>query len=98
MRLTVIHIKTVHTAIFAVLSGCVIYVLVSGAFNHITGWIWVAVAAIVVEGLVLAVSGGKCPLTVLASDVALWTEVCLISFSRSGLPIAFFPSAPHCSS
>jgi hypothetical protein len=66
MRLTVIHIKTVHTAIFAVLSGCVIYVLVSGAFNHITGWTWIAVAAIVVEGLVLAVSGGKCPLTVLA--------------------------------
>jgi hypothetical protein len=66
MRLTVTHIKAVHTAIFAALSGCVIYVLASGAFNRITRWTWVAVAAIVVEGLVLGVSGGKCPLTVLA--------------------------------
>jgi hypothetical protein len=63
--LTVTHIKAVHTAIFAALSGCVIYVLASGAFNRITRWTWVAVAAIVVEGLVLAVSGGKCPLTML---------------------------------
>jgi hypothetical protein len=62
----VLHIKAVHTAIFVMLSGCVIYVLVSGAFNQITRWTWVAVAAIVTEGLVLAASGGKCPLTALA--------------------------------
>ena len=66
MRLTVLHIKVVHTLIFVVLSGCVLYVLVSGAFNRITPWTWVAVVAIVIEGLVLAASGGKCPLTALA--------------------------------
>jgi hypothetical protein len=66
MRLTVLHVKLVHTLIFVVLSGCVLYILVSGAFNLITPWTWVAVTAIVIEGLVLAASGGKCPLTAVA--------------------------------
>jgi hypothetical protein len=66
MRLTVLHVKLVHTLIFVVLSGCVLYILVSGAFNRITPWTWIAVAAIVIEGLVLAASGGRCPLTAVA--------------------------------
>lgn len=67
MRLTVLHIKLVHTAVFAVLSACVCYILLSGALDRITPWTWVAVAAIVAEGIALALSGGKCPLT-------LWAE------------------------
>ena len=51
---------------FAVLSACVAYVLMSGAFNRITPWTWGAIAAIVVEGLVLVASGGRCPLTAVA--------------------------------
>jgi hypothetical protein len=66
MRLTVFHVKLVHTLIFAALSGCVLYILASGAFNRITPWTWAAVIAIVIEGLVLAASGGKCPLTAVA--------------------------------
>ena len=66
MQLTVLHVKIVHTLIFAALSGCVLYILVSGAFDRITPWTWVAIAAIVIEGLVLAVSGGRCPLTAVA--------------------------------
>jgi hypothetical protein len=66
MRLTVLHVKLVHTLIFVVLSGAVLYILASGALNRITPWTWVAVVAIVIEGLVLAASGGKCPLTAVA--------------------------------
>jgi len=66
MRLTVLHVKLIHRLIFVVLSGCVVYILVSGALNRITPWTWVAVVAIVVEGLVLAASGGRCPLTAVA--------------------------------
>jgi hypothetical protein len=66
MRLTVFHVKLVHTLIFAVLSACVLYILASGAFDRITPWTWAAVAAIVIEGLVLAASGGRCPLTAVA--------------------------------
>jgi len=66
MQLTVVQIKLIHTAIFIILSACVLYILTSGAFDRITPWTWAAVAAIVVEGLVLAVSGGRCPLTIAA--------------------------------
>lgn len=66
MRLTFRHVKLLHTAIFVVLSACVLYVLYSGATARVTTWTWIAVAAIVVEGLALATSGGRCPLTRLA--------------------------------
>lgn len=66
MRLTVLHVKLVHTAIFAVLSACVLYVFYSGAFDRITAWTWAAIAAILVEGMVLAAFGGRCPLTIVA--------------------------------
>jgi hypothetical protein len=66
MRLTVAHIKVIHTAIFVLLSCCVLYVLASGALNRITPWTWGAAVAIVVEGLVLVASGGRCPLTTVA--------------------------------
>jgi hypothetical protein len=66
MPLTVVHIKVIHTVIFALLSGCVLYVIASGAFNRISLWTWVAAMAIVLEGLVLLVSGGRCPLTTVA--------------------------------
>ncbi|HMK86589.1 MAG TPA: hypothetical protein VK437_11580 [Steroidobacteraceae bacterium] len=56
-------IKLVHTAIFVVLSTCVLYVCASATILPITRWTWIAVAAIVAEGGVLAVSGGRCPLT-----------------------------------
>jgi|ERR1700680_546213 len=66
MRLTVFHVKLVHTLFFSVLSACVIYIVISGSINRITPWTWVAIVAIVIEGLVLAVSGGRCPLTAVA--------------------------------
>ena len=66
MRLTVLHVKAVHTVVFAILSCCVLFVVVSGAFNRITRWTWVAVIAVVAEGLVLVASGGRCPLTSVA--------------------------------
>ena len=66
MRLTVLHVKVVHTVVFAVLSCCVLLVLVSGAFNRISRWTWVAVIAVVAEGFVLVASGGRCPLTSVA--------------------------------
>ncbi len=69
MRLTVFHVKLVHTLIFVVLSGCVLYILASGAFDHVTTWTWVAIVAIVVEGLILAANGGKCPLTKVAEQL-----------------------------
>ena len=66
MRITVVHIKVAHTVIFVILSCCVLYVLASGARNQITPWTWGAAVAVVIEGLVLLASGGRCPLTGIA--------------------------------
>ncbi|MEO8501847.1 MAG: hypothetical protein ABI565_13090 [Vicinamibacteria bacterium] len=64
MRL--LPIKIVHTFAFFVLSGCVILVVYSGAFNRINNWTWAGIGMILAEGIALASCGGKCPLTVIA--------------------------------
>ncbi|MEP0775557.1 MAG: hypothetical protein HRF46_14505 [Acidobacteriota bacterium] len=66
MRPTVLQIKILHTVIFWMLSGCVLYALYSGLADRITPWTWVAVAALAVESVALAASGWVCPLTLLA--------------------------------
>jgi hypothetical protein len=66
MRVTIFQIKAVHTVIFVVLSACVLFTLYSGLAARISGWTWTAVALVVVEGIVLAACGGRCPLTILA--------------------------------
>ena len=66
MRLTIFQIKLVHTVIFWVLSGCVVYALLSGLLDRITTWTWVAVGLLLVESVVLALAGWTCPLTLLA--------------------------------
>lgn len=59
-------IRIVHTAIFVVLSACVLAVVHAGATGVATSVTAVAIAAIVVEGAALLVCRGRCPLTVLA--------------------------------
>lgn len=66
MKLTITHVKVVHTVIFWVLSTCVAYALYSALTNDITRWTWLAVALVVVEGLVLLSCGWTCPLTIVA--------------------------------
>ena len=66
MRITIYQIKLVHTAIFWVLSGCVVYALLSGLLDRITIWTWVAVGLLLLESVVLVLAGWTCPLTVLA--------------------------------
>lgn len=66
VRITIFRIKLVHTIIFWVLSFCVVYALFSGLADRITPWTWVAVAILLVESVVLVLSGWTCPLTILA--------------------------------
>jgi hypothetical protein len=65
-KLTVLQIKIVHTIVFWVLSLCVLYALFSGLANRITVWTWVALGLLLVESVVLMLSGWTCPLTLLA--------------------------------
>lgn len=66
MRLTIFHIKLVHSIVFWVLSLCTGYALYSGIADRITAWTWVAVVLLLIESIVLAASGWTCPLTILA--------------------------------
>jgi hypothetical protein len=66
MKITIQQIKVLHTGIFWVLSACVVYALFSGVTGLITPWTWVASGLLLVEGIVLALSGWTCPLTLLA--------------------------------
>jgi len=66
VKVTFWQIKVVHTAVFWVLSGCVLYALFSGVADRITPWTWLAVGLVVLEGGVLVSSGWICPLTILA--------------------------------
>jgi hypothetical protein len=66
MKITILQIKFVHTLIFWVLSLCVLYSLASGVSGYITAWTWVAVGLVLIESVVLMISGWTCPLTLLA--------------------------------
>ncbi len=60
------RIKLIHTAIWLVLAPVVLYVLWSGITGNVTIYSWLAVAAIIIEGGVLLLFKGSCPLTVMA--------------------------------
>jgi hypothetical protein len=65
VRVTILHVKVIHTLIFWLLSACVLYALFSGLADRITTWTWVAVGLVLLETIVLAFSGWTCPLTIL---------------------------------
>lgn len=66
MKVTILQIKIVHTAVFWLLTACVLYALFSGVANRITSWTWAALGLVLVEAVVLVSSGWICPLTILA--------------------------------
>jgi len=61
-------IKSIHTLIWVVMVCIIGYVVYSGLSGYITIYSWLAVAAVIVEGLVLWLFKGKCPLTVWARN------------------------------
>jgi hypothetical protein len=66
LKITILQIKLVHTVVFWILSGCVLYSLYSGLADRITTWTWVAVGLLLLESVVLVAAGWTCPLTILA--------------------------------
>jgi hypothetical protein len=66
VKVTILRIKVVHTVIFWVLSLCVGYALFSAVTGRVTAWTWAAIGLVLVESVVLMMSGWTCPLTLLA--------------------------------
>jgi hypothetical protein len=59
-------IRSVHTAIYAVMAVSTFTLLYAGATARHGAWLWVALAVLAIEVVVFAGSGMKCPLTALA--------------------------------
>ena len=66
MNRQLITIKLLHTLIWVVLASATVYVLYSGLFGRITVYTWIAIAMIILEGVVLLLFRWSCPLTVIA--------------------------------
>ncbi len=61
-----IFIKVLHTVVWVIFVAFIGFVLWSGITGHISTYSWAAAAAVVGEGLVLAIFKGSCPLTYVA--------------------------------
>ncbi len=59
-------IKLLHSIIFVVESGAILYILYSGLFNVRGPWLAVAIVLVLAEMIVYVGSGTRCPLTKLA--------------------------------
>ncbi len=59
-------IKTIHTAIWLFMNMVIFYLLYAVVTNKIDKWVWVCIGIVVLEGLVLLVFDGVCPLTIVA--------------------------------
>ena len=62
-----LKIKLIHTIIWFIFVVAILYVCYAGAFNKITRLVWFCIGAVVVEGIVLMINRGKCPLTSIAA-------------------------------
>lgn len=67
MRLTCIRL--LHTVVFVVMFGSILYLLYCGLANHLTRWTAFAFGLISVEVLIYAGYGFRCPLRTLAEDL-----------------------------
>lgn len=58
--------KVFHTVIWAFFVTIISYILYGGLANSISRYTYIAAGLVILEGLVLAVFGGRCPLTLVA--------------------------------
>jgi len=61
-----VFIKTIHTIIWLFFNLVIFYLLYAVINNSITEYFWIGAGMIVVEGIVLLIFRGMCPLTVIA--------------------------------
>ncbi|APM38886.1 hypothetical protein [Clostridium kluyveri] len=59
------YIKLMHTIIWFFYVFVFFYILYTGIFNKINLYLWIAIGLEIIEGIILIIFKGKCPLTVL---------------------------------
>jgi hypothetical protein len=62
------QIRILHSLIFFIMMGLLIYALYSAISNQMTHWTWIAIGLIFVEGLILLYFNWRCPLTIWAEN------------------------------
>lgn len=68
-------IKVLHTVIWAFFVLIILYILYSAIIDRIDTLTWIAIALIVVEGIILLVNGWQCPLTSVGEKYTEQTDV-----------------------
>ena len=58
-------IKLTHTAIWCIFVAAILYVLYAGIFNRVGILAWICIGLVFIEGIILLIYNGKCPLTLL---------------------------------
>lgn len=59
-------IRLVHTLVWLVFVTAILYVCYAGVFDNVGRLVWFCIGAVVIEGIVLWLNKGTCPLTSLA--------------------------------
>jgi len=63
-------IKALHTLVFVVMFGAILFLLYSGIVNAITRWTTIAFILISIEVIIYISNGFKCPLNILAARLS----------------------------
>jgi len=66
MKDKLVIIKIIHTLIWFIFVTVIIYVCYAGMFNKVNRLVWYCIGAVLIEGVILLINKGKCPLTSLA--------------------------------
>ena len=68
-------IKITHTIIWAIFVFIIFFILYSGIFNKVNILTWVAIAVVLIEGIVLIFHKWQCPFTILGKKYTQNTDV-----------------------
>jgi len=60
-KLTVI--KLIHTVVWCVMVSAIFYIIYAGIFDRVDILVWFCIGLVLIEGTVLLICKGKCPLT-----------------------------------
>lgn len=60
------RIKLAHTCVWTFFVALIGHVVYAGWTDRITVWTWVAIGLVCLEGIILLINDGKCPMTGMA--------------------------------
>ncbi|NHC43031.1 hypothetical protein G6549_24345 [Bacillus sp. MM2020_1] len=67
MNKKLFFIKLLHTIIWAFYVLIIFYISYAGVYNKVTSFTWIAIGLVIIEGIILMLFKGKCPLTIMGN-------------------------------